>query len=58
MRSVKSVLNMAGILKRNSPNQPEHIMMVKAIRDSNLPKFLKEDLQLFDAIVQDLFPGL
>ena len=30
----------------------------RALRDSNLPKFLHEDTILFSAILQDLFPGL
>ena len=58
MRAVKSVLVMAGALKRASPDVHEDITLIRALRDSNLPKFLKADAQLFKAILTDLFPGV
>ena len=58
MRAVKSVLNMAGNLKRGQPNLNEDAVLIRAMRDSNLPKFLKEDLPLFNALIQDLFPAV
>jgi dynein heavy chain len=33
-------------------------VLIRAMRDSNIPKFLKDDLPLFNALVQDLFPGI
>lgn len=30
--------------------------MIRAMKDSNIPKFLKDDIPLFEALVQDLFP--
>ncbi|KAI3384925.1 hypothetical protein SNEBB_000114 [Seison nebaliae] len=57
MRAVKSVLVMAGTLKRENPNILEDLVLIRALRDSNLPKFLKADAALFHAIVHDLFPG-
>ena len=56
MRAVKSVLVMAGELKRAEPAMQEDVVLIRAMRDSNVPKFLAADLPLFAALVQDLFP--
>lgn len=58
LRAVKSVLVMAGSLKRAHPTTAEELVLIRALRDSNVPKFLADDLPLFAAIVQDLFPGV
>lgn len=47
MRAVKSVLVMAGALKRASPDRNEDVVLICALRDSNLPKFLVDDAILF-----------
>jgi dynein heavy chain len=57
MRAVKSVLVMAGGLLRANPDLKEDVTLIRALRDSNIPKFLKDDVILFQALISDLFPG-
>jgi len=49
---------MAGSLKRANPDLIEDAVLIRAMRDANVPKFLTDDLPLFSAIIMDLFPSI
>ena len=49
---------MAGSLKRESSDIPEDMVLMRALRDMNLPKFVFEDVPLFRGLIGDLFPAL
>jgi len=58
LRALKSVLNMADQLKRTSNDLPENVVLMRALRDMNLPKFIYDDVPLFLGLIRDLFPDL
>jgi dynein heavy chain len=69
MRTIKAVLLMAGQAKKNfnvenqdtqitNIEEKESQILMQALYDTNLPKFLKDDVILFNNLMNDLFPNL
>ena len=58
LRSLRGVLVCAGTLKREAPELSEELILLRALRDMNVPKFIREDAELFRVLLADLFPGV
>jgi len=58
LRSVKSVLRVAGSMKRANPDLDEAQVLMRALRDFNTPKIPIHDIPIFLRIINDLFLGL
>ncbi|KAL0242811.1 hypothetical protein GEMRC1_005374 [Eukaryota sp. GEM-RC1] len=58
LRAIKSVLVVAGALKRAEPDVLEQNILMRALRDFNLPKIISEDVEVFMGLISDLFPAL
>jgi dynein heavy chain len=56
LRAVKSVLRVAGTLKRAEPEVDEEAILMRALRDFNTPKIPANDTPIFLRLIDDLFP--
>ncbi|XP_076749810.1 dynein beta chain, ciliary-like [Xylocopa sonorina] len=58
LRAIKSVLVVAGKLKRDDPQRNEDQVLMRALRDFNIPKIITDDVPVFMGLIGDLFPAL
>ncbi|XP_028842651.1 dynein heavy chain 9, axonemal-like isoform X2 [Denticeps clupeoides] len=58
LRAIKSVLVVAGALKRGEPGRNEDQVLMRALRDFNIPKIVTDDMPVFMGLIGDLFPAL
>jgi dynein heavy chain len=58
LRSVKTVLYVAGQFRREDPDMGEQELLMRALRDSNTPKIVDVDEVVFHGLLKDLFPGM
>lgn len=52
------MLVVAGAFKRAEPEVTEADMLMRVLRDINMPKFPADDRGIFGGLLNDLFPGL
>ncbi|XP_068613056.1 dynein axonemal heavy chain 11 [Brachionichthys hirsutus] len=58
LRAIKSVLVVAGVLRRKDKTKSEEQVLMRALRDFNMPKIVTDDVTIFSGLLGDLFPGL
>ena len=58
LRGIKSLLVVAGALRRSDRGRPEDQVLFRALRDFNTPKIVTDDLPIFIELIGDLFPAL
>ena len=56
LRAIKGILRIAGGMKRGEPDKKEIQILMRALRDVNLPKFVEADFGIFLGLINDLFP--
>ena len=58
LRAIKSVLVVAGALKRSDKGRAEDQVLMRALRDFNIPKIVTDDCPVFMGLIGDLFPSM
>jgi len=56
LRAMSGVLRIAGGMKREDPDKSEQQILMRAMRDTNLPKFVQADFGIFLGVINDLYP--
>jgi len=51
LRAIKSVLVVAGKLKRDDRQRPEEQVLMRALRDFNMPKVVTDDIPVFIGLI-------
>jgi dynein heavy chain, axonemal len=58
LRTMKPVLVVAGTLKRKDLTAPEEHILMRALRESNIPKLVADDVAVFLNLLSDIFPNV
>lgn len=53
LRAIKSVLVVAGKLKRDDRDSPEDTVLMRALRDFNTPKIVTDDVPIFIGLISN-----
>jgi dynein heavy chain len=55
MRTVRAIVEVAGQLKKENWEIDEERIILRSVREANVPKFLHDDSRLFMYILKDTF---